>query len=352
MKVLVTGVTGLIGTELSRVLSEAGHTVSGLSRNPTAAHRRAPWLDQTFGWDAMASPPPLEALSGADAVIHLAGERITVRPTAANKRAVLESRRTGTRHLVEGLSLATPRPRVLMSSSAVGYYGDHGDADVLEETPPASQHFLAQVCVAWEHEAAPARDLGLRVAVLRIGLVLASGGGALAPLVLLARLGLGGPLGSGKQWWPWIHLDDLVGLIKHALENDIQGVFNASSARARTPAGVRSRPGPRASPPRVRSGARPGPQAHARRDGPRGALEPAGHPPASPRVRLPVPVPRARARLAGYPLLEARDRRGAVKRVSRVRRGHPSTPGTMKCPALGSGSPESDSRDTCSWNSR
>ena len=228
MKVLVTGVTGLVGTSLSRVLSEAGYTVSGLSRDPAAAHRRAPWLDQTFSWDAMAAPPPLEALSGADAVIHLAGERITVRPTAANRRAVLESRSAGTRHLVQGITLATPRPRVLVSSSAVGYYGDDDD-EVLEETLPASRHFLAQVCVAWEHEAAQARDLGLRVAVLRIGLVLASGGGALAPLVRLASLGLGGPLGSGRQWWPWIHLGDLVGLIKHALEQDIEGVFNATA---------------------------------------------------------------------------------------------------------------------------
>ena len=228
MKVLITGVTGFIGTAMSKVLSEAGHTVTGLSRDPTAALRRAPWLEQTFGWEAMASPPPPEALSSADAVVHLVGERISVPLTGAKKRAVLESRRVGTRHLVQGISLATPRPRVLISSSAVGYYGDHGDDEISEETPPGDR-FLAQVCLAWEHEAAEARELGLRVAVLRIGVVLGRGSGALAPLLLLSKLGLGGPLGSGRQWWPWIHLDDVTGLMKHVLEQDVEGVFNATA---------------------------------------------------------------------------------------------------------------------------
>ncbi len=228
MKVLVTGVTGFIGTALSRDLSEAGHTVTGLSRDPAAAHQRAPWLDQVFGWDAMAETVSTEALSGMDAVIHLAGERIAIPLTTAKKRAVLESRRAGTRHLVQGLSLATPRPRVLISASAVGYYGDHGDAEVMEETPPAS-HFLAQVCLAWEHEAAQARGPGLRVAVLRIGHVLGPGDGGLAPLFRLAKLGLGGPLGSGRQWWPWIHLADVIGLTRHILEGDVDGMFNATA---------------------------------------------------------------------------------------------------------------------------
>ena len=228
MKILVTGVTGFVGTALSRLLSQAGHTVSGLSRNPDAALQRAPWLDQTFPWEATASPPPVQALSGVDAVVHLAGERIPVRPTAAKKRAVLESRRDGTRHLVRGLTLTTPRPRVLVSASAVGYYGDHGDDEITEETPPGDQ-FLPQVCQAWEKEAAEAAALGLRVVVLRTGLVLGPGGGALALMLRLARLGLGGPLGSGRQWWPWIHLDDLIGLMRHALEQEVQGVLNATA---------------------------------------------------------------------------------------------------------------------------
>ena len=227
MKILVTGVTGFIGTALSRALSQAGHTVWGLSRNPEAARRRAPWMDQTFPWKATASPPPPEALSGVDVVVHLAGERIAIPLTPAKKRAVLESRRDGTRRLVQGLALATPRPRVLVSASAVGYYGDHGDDEITEETPPGDG-FLPQVCQAWEKEAAEAAALGLRVVVLRTGLVLGPGGGALAPLVRVTRLGLGGPLGSGRQWWPWIHLDDLIGLMRHALEQDIQGVLNAT----------------------------------------------------------------------------------------------------------------------------
>ena len=226
MKVLVTGVTGFIGTALSVALSEAGHTVTGLSRDPARAQQRLPWLEQAYAWDGMISPPPGEAFSGVDAVVHLAGERITVRPNAAKRREVSESREYGTRNIIEGLALASPRPSVLLSASAIGFYGDHGDDEITEETPP-SDNFLARVCQSWEAEALQARELGLRVVVLRFGIVLGLGGGALAPLVRLTKLGFGGPLGSGKQWWAWIHLADLVGLIKHSLEQDVEGVMNA-----------------------------------------------------------------------------------------------------------------------------
>ena len=228
MKILITGVTGFIGTPLGKALTEAGHTVTGLSRDPSAAHERAPWLDQVLGWNPMTSPPTTEALSAADAVIHLVGERITIRMNDAKKLAVMESRRASTRYLVQGLSQATPKPQVLISSSAVGYYADHGDAEVVEETPPGS-HFLGQVCSAWEQEAFQGSDLGLRVSVLRIGHVLGPGGGALAPLFFLAKLGLGGPLASGRQWWPWIHLGDVIGLMQHILEHSADGVFNATA---------------------------------------------------------------------------------------------------------------------------
>ena len=228
MKVLVTGVTGLIGTALSRGLSEAGHTVKGLSRDPLRAHQRLPWLEQVYEWDSMTSPPPAEAFSEVDAVVHLAGERITVRPNAAKMLAVLESRRNGTRNIVEGLRLASPKPSVFISASAIGYYGDHGDDEVTEETSPGNK-FLAEVCQSWEVEALQARELGLRVVVIRLGIVLGAGGGALAPLLRLTKLGFGGPLGSGKQWWAWIHLEDIVGLIKHALEQPVEGVMNATA---------------------------------------------------------------------------------------------------------------------------
>ena len=142
MKVLVTGVTGFIGTALSVALSEAGHTVTGLSRDPARAQQRLPWLEQAYAWDGMISPPPGEAFSGVDAVVHLAGERITVRPNAAKRREVSESREYGTRNIIEGLALASPRPSVLLSASAIGFYGDHGDDEITEETPP-SDNFLA-----------------------------------------------------------------------------------------------------------------------------------------------------------------------------------------------------------------
>lgn len=228
MKVLITGVTGLVGAPLSRTLQASGHSVVGLSRNGPGARARLPWLEQAFSWDLMAGAPPPEAFDGVDAVVHLAGEPVAGRWTAAKRERITESRVTGTRNLVRGLKEALPHPKVLVSTSALGYYGNCGD-DVLTEAAGPGNDFLADVCVRWEEEAVHAEDFGMRVVRLRSGHVLSPKGGALGPLVMLAKWGLNGPLGSGRQWWPWAHIEDAVGLRVHALENEVSGAVNAVS---------------------------------------------------------------------------------------------------------------------------
>jgi hypothetical protein len=166
-------------------------------------------------------------LAGCDAVIHLAGEPVAQRWTGAARRKILESREEGTRRLVA--SLRNHPPNVLVSASAVGYYGSCGDEILTEQAPPASD-FLGQVAVAWEREALEAEKLGVRVVRLRIGMVLGAGGGALARMLLPFRLGVGGRIGNGRQWMSWIHIDDLCDLIAFVLpESTLRGALNATS---------------------------------------------------------------------------------------------------------------------------
>ncbi|MDP9345408.1 MAG: TIGR01777 family oxidoreductase [Actinomycetota bacterium] len=227
MKITLTGATGLIGSRLVRALKARGDEVSVLSRNPAKA-REALGVE-AVAWDPMASPAPAGALAGRDAVVHLAGENVAQRWSDAAKRAIRESREIGTRNLVAGLRDAEPRPGVLVASSAVGYYGKHGDERVGEDTPPGDD-FLAGVCVVWEREAAAARDLGLRVAHIRTGVVLDAGGGALAKMLPFFKLGVGGPVAGGRQYLPWIHADDVVGLYLAAVDgHDWDGPVNGTA---------------------------------------------------------------------------------------------------------------------------
>jgi uncharacterized protein (TIGR01777 family) len=226
MRALVTGATGLLGRALLARLSEP--TV--LSRDPDHAASLLGGVS-ALRWDSAREPAPLAALSGVDTIFHLAGEPLAEgRWTAEKKRRIHDSRVLGTRNLVAGLAaLPGPRPRVLVSASAVGYYGDRGD-EQLDESAPLGEGFLAGVCAAWEREALAAAALGMRVVCVRTGVVLAAGGGALARMLPAFRLGAGGPLGSGKQWMSWIHLDDVVGLFLHAgLHEPLQGPLNAVS---------------------------------------------------------------------------------------------------------------------------
>jgi uncharacterized protein len=232
MRVTLTGATGRIGGLIVRELLARGDEVTVLSRSPERA-RAALGDVEAVAWDPQSGPAPAEALAGRDGVIHLAGEDVAQRWSEDAKRHIRESRETGTRNLVAGIEAASPRPRVLVGASAVGYYGPHGDERVDEDTPPGDD-FLAQVCVTWEREAARAAELGLRVVHVRTGVVLDSGGGALSKMLPFFKLGVGGPVAGGRQYMPWVHRDDIAGIYLAALDGD--GWSGAVNATAPEPA--------------------------------------------------------------------------------------------------------------------
>ena len=230
MKLLVTGGTGFIGTHLCRRLVQHGHEVFVLTRDST----RRPALTgmQFLAWDAVEWQRVLE---DADGIINLVGESLAAkRWTARQKLRIRESRVETTRRLVDVIALSSKKPSVLISTSAIGYYGAHGD-DWLREQDPAGAGFLAELCQAWEAQAQRAEPLGVRVVRLRIGLVLGPGGGALAKMAPPFRCFVGGPLGSGRQWVSWIHQDDVSGLIEWALtQRDVSGPVNATAPQPAT----------------------------------------------------------------------------------------------------------------------
>ena len=228
MKVLVTGATGFVGRRLCEVLKQRGHSVVALSRNSVTAKQSLPFIDQAFDWQPVSEPPPQEAFDGVGGVIHLLGETVQGRWNAAKKVAIRDSRVIGTRNLVAGIARLESRPKVLVSASAIGYYGDRGDEELSEESAPGND-FLAAVSQAWESEAVAAERLGVRVVLARVSVVLASGGGALEAMLLPFKLGAGGPLGSGRQWWSWIHRDDLAGMMIQLLEGDFRGAVNGAA---------------------------------------------------------------------------------------------------------------------------
>jgi uncharacterized protein (TIGR01777 family) len=223
MQALITGASGLIGRALLAQLPDAVVT----SRDPgRASHlcraRRA------VRWNPDAEAPPLETLGELDTIFHLAGEPVAEgRWTDEKKRRIRDSRIVGTRHLVAGLAMLARKPSVLVSASAIGYYGDRGDEELDEDSAPG-QGFLADVCGDWERQARAAEHLGIRVVCVRIGIVLAAGGGALARMIPPFKLGAGGRLGGGKQWMPWVHIDDVVGALLHSSQSpELHGPLNA-----------------------------------------------------------------------------------------------------------------------------
>jgi uncharacterized protein (TIGR01777 family) len=222
MDVAITGSSGLIGSALREALRADGHRVLAVVRRPAGR-------DETT-WDPEAGTIDSQAFAGLDAVVHLAGAGIAdKRWTAERRRLLLHSREASTRLLATTLASLDRPPRVLLSGSAVGYYGDRGD-EVLSETSPPGKGFLADLCRTWEATTAPAAAAGIRVAHLRTGLVLAPGGGLLSRMVPLFRLGLGGRLGSGRQYWPWVSLADEVGAIRWLLDHDVSGPVNLTAA--------------------------------------------------------------------------------------------------------------------------
>lgn len=283
MRVTVTGATGLIGTRLVTALRARGDEVTVLSRDPDRARERleepvsassdsARGALQAVPWNLLGEPAPAAALAGRDAVVHLAGENVAQRWSASAKRAIRDSRVGGTKHLVQGLAALdqNDRPRVLVSSSAIGYYGPHGD-EPLDEEAPAGDDFLARTCRDWELEALEAQELLLagtppgvrpkghtltgtpkgrtpqhggqaasrqagrvRVASVRTGVVLDRGGGALGKMLPPFKLGVGGPVASGRQFVSWIHVDDVVGIVLAALDDERwHGPINATAPEPR-----------------------------------------------------------------------------------------------------------------------
>ena len=225
MNVTVTGATGFIGRQLLAALAARNCSLRALSRRGRAG---LPADVRVSVWDPAGGEPPSESVQDADVVVHLAGEPVAQRWTAEAKSRIRASRIEGTRNLVRALARLKRRPAALVCASAIGYYGDCGDELLTEDSPPGDD-FLASLCVAWESEALAAEALGLRVARVRIGIVLEPHGGTLARMLPPFRLGLGGRIGSGKQWMSWIHAHDLVNLICHAVESPIAGPLNATA---------------------------------------------------------------------------------------------------------------------------
>lgn len=221
MQIAITGATGLIGTALSRSLQADGHEVVPVVRRPVSDGERA------VRWDPATATIDGPALEGVDAVVHLAGAGIGDRRwDDAYRREILDSRVRGTELLVGALARLERRPSVLVSGSAIGFYGDTGDA-VVDESAPPGDDFLAEVCAQWEAAADDAVSAGIRVAKLRTGIVLDRTGGALKKMLPLFRLGAGGRMGDGRQWWSWITIDDEVAAIRWLLDHDISGPVNA-----------------------------------------------------------------------------------------------------------------------------
>ena len=247
MKVLVVGGGGFIGARLVEALRGRNDEVVVTGRSEGRLRKRFPGGITCVAWDPLAGPPPAAALAGVDAVVNLAGEPVASgRWTKAKKSRIRESRVTGTRNLVAGILAADPRPKVLVSASAIGYYGDRKQSWVYEDSVPGND-FLAEVCRAWEAEAWKARPV--RTAVVRMGIVLGRDGGAYPQMSRPFRLFAGGTIGQGYAWMSWIHHADVTGILLHLLDKEVAGVFNATAPNpvsngefSHTLAGVLHRP--------------------------------------------------------------------------------------------------------------
>lgn len=217
-KILISGAGGFIGTPLQKAFTDRGDSVVGLTRGESG--------DDAIHWDPSAGSIDTDRLSGFDAVVHLAGEPIAGLWTGKKKKAILESRRDGTRLLAESLAGLDVKPESFVSSSAIGIYGSRGD-EVLEEGSGTGEGFLAEVVSTWEESAEPAREAGIRVVNLRLGLVTAESGGMMGPMKPAFKAGVGGKLGSGEQWWSWVTLDDVIRAFLYAVDTtELAGPYN------------------------------------------------------------------------------------------------------------------------------
>jgi len=228
VKVLVTGASGFIGSALCDSLLLRGDTVVGLTRNPQRARSTNPSV-LWHPWEPTLERPPAAAFDGVDGVVNLLGEKINQRWTDEAKQRILESRRTGTRNLLGTIAGLERKPRVLVNQSAIGFYGDRGEAIVDEDASPG-EGFDAEVVREWESAAGEAEALGLRLAIVRTGHVLDPSGGFLAELLTPFKLGVGGPLAGGAQYVSWVHIDDELGILLWALDNEqVRGTINSTA---------------------------------------------------------------------------------------------------------------------------
>ena len=228
MGVFLTGGTGLVGQAIASLLSKQEIQPLVLSRNPQQAEKRLGATAHLLKGDPTQPGDWMNEVDGTGVVINLAGENLFARRwSAAFKQRLRESRIQATRNLVQAIEAASRRPQVLLSASAVGYYGPREDDKPLDESAPAGEDFLARLCVDWEAEALRAEELGVRVVLMRLGIVLARNGGALKQMLLPFKLCLGGPVGSGQQWMSWIHVEDVARAVLHAATNEaLQGPVN------------------------------------------------------------------------------------------------------------------------------
>jgi hypothetical protein len=233
VKVLVTGASGFIGAALCDALLVRGDTVVGLTRDPAKARRTNPSVNW-HPWEPTLERPPAEVFEGVDGVVHLLGEKINQRWTDEAKERIMESRRTGTHNLIGTIAALERKPKVLVSGSAIGLYGDRGDA-IVDESAEPGEGFDAEVVREWEKAAHELDSGGVRLAIVRTGHVLDPRGGFLGPQLTPFKLGLGGPLAGGEQYLSWIHVDDELGILLWALENeDVSGAINATAPNPAT----------------------------------------------------------------------------------------------------------------------
>ncbi|MEJ7727894.1 MAG: TIGR01777 family oxidoreductase [Polyangiaceae bacterium] len=229
-KILITGGTGFIGRRLVDQLLERGDQVTVLTRNPKHAQGKLPGSVRVAAWDPSRDGAWCDEVGVVDAVVHLAGEAVLKRWTDEHKKRVVDSRVGATDRLVDAIGRAQVKPSVLVTASAIGYYGPHAPEDRLDESSPAGTDFLADVCKKWEEAARGAEKHGVRSVQVRIGVVLGEDGGALEPMVKASRRFAGGPLGDGKQVVSWVHRDDVVGILMFALDHEeVTGPINAVS---------------------------------------------------------------------------------------------------------------------------
>jgi uncharacterized protein (TIGR01777 family) len=235
MRVIISGGTGLIGRRLAASLVKDGHQAIALSRDPQRRQEQMPDGAQLVAWDAQSPQGWGELVDGADAIVNLVGENLSAKPwSPAQKRRIRESRLNGGKALVEAVRLAKNKPKVLIQSSGVNYYGPCGD-EIITEDHPAGSDFLSQVCVDWENSTAEVEKMGVRRAVVRSGIVLDKNEGALPRFLLQFRLFAGGPLGSGRQWLSWIHPQDEINAIRFLIDHpEASGAFNLASPNPKT----------------------------------------------------------------------------------------------------------------------